>query len=271
MRGLPFVRWVGAYRSEHKIHPRLAAAARQTAQTNQAVAVTVVVAPGATAAEIVAARAQLLSVAHVSHLRQGTILRGTVPIGALDALAQLPSVLWVERTPKRKLVDEAASKLVGGDDGQVATPTLTQQMGFDGSGVTVCVADTGLDTGNTNTLHPDVRGRVTAFHTYGLPDGSDGYGHGTHCAGIVAGNAATGETDPDTGAFYGLGVASGASLVIERIFDDAATPVDPFPGDESLTQDAVRSGAQIGSNSWGNDTQGRRRGNGSTIPHSTSG
>ena len=141
-------------------------------------------------------------------------------------------------------MDEAAAKIVGGDDGSVATRTVTQQLGFDGSGVTVCVADTGLDSGNTNTMHPDLRGRVTGFQYYGaLTDGSDGYGHGTHCAGIVAGNAATGETDPDTGQFYGLGVASGANLFVERIFDSDATEVSPFPSDETLTHDAVRLGA----------------------------
>src|SRR5205807_1456367 len=123
-----------------------------------------------------------------------------------------------------------ASKIVGGDDGRTGTPTVTEQLGFGGAGVTVCVADTGLDTGNTNTMHPDVRGRVTGLHYYGsLTDASDGYGHGTHCAGIVAGNAATGETDTNTGAFYGLGVASHANLVVERIFDESANEVAPFP------------------------------------------
>ena len=84
----------------------------------------------------------------------------------LPALAQSGSVLWIERAPKRKLVDELASKIVGGDDGNTGTPTLTQQEGFTGAGVTVCVADTGLDTGNTNTMHPDLRGRVAGFKYY---------------------------------------------------------------------------------------------------------
>ena len=226
-------------------------------QPNQLVTVNILLSPDATPAEIAGVRSLLSSVQHESHLRQGTILRGNLDPASLPALAQSGSVLWIERAPKRKLVDEVASKIVGGDDGNVGTPTVTQQLGFGGAGVTVCVADTGLDTGNTNTMHPDLRGRVTGFKYYGsLTDGSDGYGHGTHCAGIVAGNAATGETDPDTGAFYGLGVASGASLFIERIFDDDANEVSPAPSDRDLTQDAVRAGAQIGANSWGNDVQG---------------
>src|ERR1017187_4987098 len=252
------VTWVGPYRTEHKIHPRLAAAAHIAAQTNETVNVNILLSPSATAAEIGAVRSHLAVTYHESHLRQGIIVRGELSPGQLDALAQSTAVLWIEHAPKRKLVDEAAAKIVGGDDGHVATRTVTQQLGFDGTGVTVCVADTGLDSGNTNTMHPDLRGRVTGFQYYGanITDGSDGYGHGTHCAGIVAGNAATGETDPDTGAFYGLGVASGANLFIERIFDDNASEASPFPSDETLTHDAVRHGAKIGSNSWGNDVQG---------------
>jgi subtilisin family serine protease len=254
---LGYVRWVGPYRPDYKIHPSLSVAARSTLQPNQLVAVNILISPDARLAEIAGVRSLLSSVQHESRLRQGTILRGSLDPARLQALAQSGSVLWIERAPRRKLVDELASKVVGGDDGHVGTPTVTQQLGYGGAGVTVCVADTGLDTGSTNTMHPDLRGRVTGFKNYGsLTDGSDGYGHGTHCAGIVAGNAATGEKDPDTGAFYGLGVASGASLFIERIFDADANEVSPAPADADLTRDAVRTGAQIGANSWGNDVQG---------------
>ena len=257
VRALSFVRWVGPYRPEHKVHPRLSAIATAKLQSQQTVAVSILISPLATLAEINEAHSLLASVRHESHLRQGVILRGDLPPDRLDALARLSAVLWIEPAPRRKLVDEFASKIVGGDDGNAGTRTVTEQLGFDGTGVTVCVADTGLDTGNTNTMHPDLRGRVTGFKFYGsLTDGSDGYGHGTHCAGIVAGNAATGETDPDTGAFYGLGVASGASLFVERIFDENANEASPAPSDGDLTRDAVRAGAQIGANSWGNDVQG---------------
>jgi len=257
VRALSFVRWIGQYRPEHKIHPRLTAARQAALQPASLLHITVLISPKASAAEIALARSALNSVDHESRLRQGTFIRGTIESARLDGLTRSDSVLWVEPAPKRKLVDEAASKLVGGDDGNPGTPTITQQSGYGGAGVTVCVADTGLDTGDTNTMHVDLRGRVSGFQAYGgLADGSDGYGHGTHIAGIVGGNAATGEKDPDTGAFYGLGVASGATLFIERIFDENAGEVSPFPSDEDLTRDAVRHGATIGSNSWGNDVQG---------------
>ena len=252
-----YVIWVGPYRPEHKIHPRLAAMMPAAAKTNRMVAVSIMLSPSATPAEIAGVRARLVSVEAESHLRQGIFLRGELPPKQLDALSQDGAVLWIENAPKHKLIDEAASKLVGGDDGNIATPTVTQQLGFNGSNVVVAVADTGLDTGDTNDMHPDLAGRVSGlmFYSTNVTDASDGYGHGTHCAGIVAGNAATGETDPDTGQFYGLGVASGASLFIQRIFDDDANELN-FTNDETLTHDAVRHGAKIGSNSWGNDVQG---------------
>ena len=74
-------------------------------------------------------------------------------------------------------------------------------------------------------------------------------------AGIIAGNGATGEAD-ENGALYGLGVAPGASIVAQRIFDGVGNYEAP-PSYEKLTRDATRAGAVIGSNSWGDDTQGR--------------
>ena len=257
VRRLSFVRWVGPYRADHKVHPRLSAAVKAASNTNLPVAINILLSARSTEKEVKEVRSLLTRLDDESRLRQGVILRGILPPTLLTKLAQLDSVLWVEPAPHRKLVDELASKIVGGDDGLTGTPTVTEQMGFGGGGVTVCVTDTGLDTGNTNTMHPDVRGRVSGFQFYGsLTDGSDGYGHGTHCAGIVAGNAATGEKDPATGAWYGLGVASQTTLFIERIFDADANEVTPAPSDATLARDAVRNGAQIGSASWGNDVQG---------------
>lgn len=112
--------------------------------------------------------------------------------------------------------------------------------------MTVAVADSGLDSGDTNSMHPDIQGRVKALFYYGAPgqllDAADEHGHGTHCAGIIAGNGATGETD-ENDQLYGLGVAPGAQLIGQRIFD-AAGGYAPPPGFETLTRDAKRAGAR---------------------------
>src|SRR6185436_17216286 len=47
-----------------------------------------------------------------------------------------------------------------------------------------------------------------------------------------------------------------AHLVAQRIFDGAGG-FEPPSSNEDLTRDAVRAGAVIGYNSWGDDTQGR--------------
>ncbi|MDB6112002.1 MAG: hypothetical protein JWR69_3752, partial [Pedosphaera sp.] len=255
-----FVRWVGPYLPEHKIHSGLLTAARAVSQTNSTVTVpvSILISPGASVQEMAGLRNLLSSVHHESHLRQGILLRGNLLPAQLNALAQSSAVLWIERAAKFKLVDEAASKIVGGDDGAFGTHTTTQQLGYAGTNVIVSVADTGLHNGDAASMHPDLAGRVTAFFHYGtnITDAADEHSHGTHVAGIIAGNAATGETD-DGGSLYGLGVASQASLVVQRIFDADGNFADPPPSDETLTRDAVRAGAKIGSNSWGDDVQGR--------------
>src|SRR6266566_6361096 len=108
---LSFVHWVGSYRPEHKIHPRLVAAATAAARTNETVSVNILLSSSATAAEIAAARSDMAVVYHESHLRQGIVVRGELLPRRLDALSKSSAVLWIERAPKRKLGDEAASKL----------------------------------------------------------------------------------------------------------------------------------------------------------------
>lgn len=260
LRALPFVRWVGPYKPEHKIHAQLARAASTAAQKGQPaidLEVNVLLAPRAQPAAVAAARGRFRRVAGESGLRQGTILRGTVPANQLSTLAASPAVLWIEPAPHFKLNDEIATKIVAGDDGNAGTDAVVQQLGYTGAGVTVAVADSGLDSGDTNAMHPDIAGRVKALFYYGaLTDAADEHSHGTHVAGIIAGNAATGETD-ENGYRYGLGVAPGASLVAQRIFDGLGNYMYEDPSFEPLTHDAKSAGADIGSNSWGDDTQGR--------------
>src|SRR6266568_4621683 len=260
LRALPFVQWVGDYRPEHKVHRSLRS--NPTGQLSQGrrglhpslVSVAILLVPRASASEIAEARQALATVRQESTLRSGTVLRGTITTAQLDTLVRSDSVLWLEPAPHMKLVDEVASKIVAGDGG--TKTLLTQSLGYDGRGVNVAVADTGLNNGDAATMHPDLLGRTPAFFHYGtLTDAADEHSHGTHVAGIIAGNGATGETD-DNGALYGLGVAPGASIIAQRIFD-ADGGYQPPPSFEKLTRDAKRAGADIGSNSWGDDTQGR--------------
>ncbi|HRT58471.1 MAG TPA: S8 family serine peptidase [Candidatus Paceibacterota bacterium] len=253
LRTLPFIHWMGPYRPEHKVHRGLADQAKGRAADGP-LDVAVLLAPRLPASELAEVRRAFSAIRQESNHRSGPILRGRIPAGRLEALARSEAVLWIEPAPAMKLYDEVASKIVAGDGGP--NTLLTMSLGYDGAGVRVAVADSGLHNGEAASMHPDLFGRTPAFFYYGnLTDAADEHSHGTHVAGIVAGNGATGEVD-EFGALYGLGVAPGASIIAQRLFD-AAGNYEPPSSFDRMTRDAVRVGADIGSNSWGDDTQGR--------------
>ena len=84
--GLSYVRWMGPFRPDHKIHPGLSAAVRAASPSNQLVAVNILLSPDAKSTEIAGVRSLLASVQHESRLRQGTILRGNLNPKCLSAL-----------------------------------------------------------------------------------------------------------------------------------------------------------------------------------------
>lgn len=253
VEGLEFVRWVGEYQPRHKVHADLRRPAGRM-RAPEAVSVAVLLSGRARPNDVAEVRGAFRSVRQETTLRAGWVLRGELPLARLEALARHRAVLWIEPSRDMKLFDEVSSKIVAGDGGP--NRLWTQALGYDGRGVTVAVADSGLHNGDAASMHPDLLGRTPAFFAYGgLPDAADEHSHGTHCAGIIAGNGATGEVD-ENDMLYGLGVALGARIVAQRIFDGLGNYAAP-PSFEKLTRDATRAGAEIGSNSWGDDTGGR--------------
>ncbi|UED87317.1 S8 family serine peptidase [Streptomyces profundus] len=109
--------------------------------------------------------------------------------------------------------------------------------GFDGTGVTVAVLDTGIDT-----THPDLdEGKVVAAANFSDAEGvEDRYGHGTHVASIAAGSR---------GAF--TGVAPGVSLLNGKVLDDFGSGVES--GIVAGMEWAVEHGADIVNMSLGGD------------------
>ncbi len=162
-----------------------------------------------------------------------------IPLDSVPQLAALPQVKMVNPYRPIELHNNIATNIMGAD-------VLQNGTGLDGSGQVVAVADTGLDTGDANTMLADFAGRVVAMQALGRPgDSSDPHGHGTHVAGSVLGDGAN-----SNGSVRGL--APAASLVFQSIMD-ARGRLGGLPNDLSvgLFDLARDEGAHIHTNSWG--------------------
>ena len=152
------------------------------------------------------------------HRQALKLVRGgvfTLPLSAVRALANDPDVLYV--SPNRSLNLTAADQYeatIGGD--------AAQRYGWDGTGFSVAVIDSGISD------HPDLHdpatgaSRVVYSQSFvpGL-DANDQYGHGTHVAGIIAGNgqASGGNGKNGNSATSIFGVAPNVNLVNLRVLD----------------------------------------------------
>jgi serine protease AprX len=150
-----------------------------------------------------------------------------------------------------------------------------------GQGEIIAVCDTGLDTGEPDTIHPDFAGRIAAIKSYPItpdwnsvimnPGGDDGpsdldSGHGTHVSGSVLGDGAASADGPAVIR----GHASKAKIVFQAVEQEmkwrpdapeklkkeryvlAGIPANLAP----LFQYAYSRGARIHSNSWGGGDPG---------------
>ncbi|HEX5227883.1 MAG TPA: S8 family serine peptidase, partial [Bryobacteraceae bacterium] len=95
--------------------------------------------------------------------------------------------------------------------------------GWDGSGVGVAVIDSGIDA------HPDLNngsGRSRVVYRQSFVGGvqNDDYGHGTHVAGIIAGNGATSNVPGSSHVLRGI--APKAKLLDLRVLDQNGSSSD---------------------------------------------
>ena len=174
------------------------------------------------------------------------IITCTLPGERLMTVASLPGVFTVQPVPiDGGLRGEMSSQVNAGNvDSQNHAFTgylgWLNTLGVTGNGVIIANVDNGVDQN-----HPDLKNRIidcTGF-TCG---GSQADSHGTHTAGIMAGDGSSGVLD-GLGFLRGLGVAPGADLV-EQLYD----PFYKNPGGMlMLMTESYRNGAVISGNSWG--------------------
>ncbi len=174
-------------------------------------------------------------------------VRAHILAGQVGELATRGDVRWIERfTPLRLLNDIAVNAGLLNVRKAWAAP-----HGLTGAGQIITVADSGLDTGNTNTVMADFQGRVNLIRT--VPGyncyTSDIHGHGTHVAGSLAGNGAL-----SGGAIRGVAYAATLNVWQGLASDGLYTPNSL---DEMFRPDQTNFPAYIFSGSWGDETNGK--------------
>ena len=159
------------------------------------------------------------------------------------AVAALPGVHIVEPYYRRTLANDLARAQM---EISVNATTTTNYLNLIGSNVTVEVNDTGIDTNHPDFSSGGARNRV--FYTD--PNmGTDTNGHGTHVAGIIAGDGTKSTTvtnaygSPMPGSpLQFRGKAPGAQMLSMNYLDS----------DQRLQQAAAQTNALISNNSWVN-------------------
>ncbi|MGE5814928.1 MAG: S8 family peptidase, partial [Acidobacteriota bacterium] len=130
-----------------------------------------------------------------------------VPNAALKALADHEKIGHVHIDRPVAGAMERTGKVVGATN-------VREALGYDGSGVVVAVIDSGVAAAHDDLADSDGRPRVVRFVDFvnGREVPYDDYGHGTHVAGIIAGNG----RDSD-GARSGIAPAAG--LIVLKALD----------------------------------------------------
>lgn len=211
-------------------------------------------------------------------------LVASVPRSVIAELADLQGIQAIMPYAFSQTSNDKAAAIMG-----VPADRLFAGLELAGAGQIVAVADSGLDNGDPETVHPDVRGRISGISSWPTrevlapftndpPGHDDGpadveSGHGTHVTGSVLGS---GEAARAAGPGpVPAGIAPEANLFFQAIAQRvrwksraelAAAGLQPFtfpwpppesglygiPGDiGALFAEAYEAGARVHTNSWG--------------------
>jgi len=132
---------------------------------------------------------------------------------AVEEIARYPGTYWVEYNMEMEFLMEKTTTVINATtvwNSPIVDALGKEYPAIDGQGITVVVLDSGIDAG-----HPDLDYGEKVIKNYKsdsdmvwreVENGDTSSGHGTHCAGTVAGNG-------DASAGARAGVAPGAKLI----------------------------------------------------------
>jgi len=206
-----------------------------------------------TSTDLQVLRAEGIELVHEFHIVDGVWARATP--AQLERLSGYARTRWMEYNERLVFCMDETTTVVNATKAwysRIEGSLWGATGGIDGTGVTAVVLDTGIDAG-----HPDLDyGRKTIMNLksdtgvgpwFEIENGDTSSGHGTHCAGTVAGNG-----DASNGARRGM--APGANL-IGLSTGDAGAIINALGGLEWV-YDHSRPGnnphnIRVVSNSWG--------------------
>ena len=158
------------------------------------------------------------------------LLKVETTVSDLSRFAKIDGVEWIEEVLKPKLtvienpvvfteplVPEATdfAQFDGYATGaKVMNVEGLHTMNINGGTEIVTITDSGLDKGDANQMHEDLRGRIAGAYAIGRAETSewdDPMGHGTHVAGLVAGDGSSSDGSVQ-------GTAPKALLIMQSVF-----------------------------------------------------
>jgi serine protease AprX len=141
-----------------------------------------------------------------------------IPVRMLAWLENHPDVAYVSPDRPNKVASDDAIPAVEGD-------VARQQYGLDGTGIGVAIIDSGVFNHDDLQKSIGLGSRIVYSESFipGDPSTNDAYGHGTHVAGIVAGNGHDSVSGYPT---QYVGVAPNANIINLRVLDANGSGTD---------------------------------------------
>ncbi len=196
----------------------------------------------------------------------------------IEAISKVHGVRSIRGRAIKRSSNDVAADIMG-----TKVSMAGDGLALSGKGEVIAICDTGLDTGDPASIHPDFAARISSITSYPIADDFSPYidnpgaddgpsdldtGHGTHVSGSALGSGAASVSMPSrTRSIRGL--AYGATLVFQAVEQELKwkDPLDlqrygryllaGLPADiKKLFNFAYGKGARIHSDSWGGGDAG---------------
>ncbi|GAM91040.1 hypothetical protein ANO11243_090870 [Dothideomycetidae sp. 11243] len=243
---LPFVTHVRVYHPALKAHATLKSKFNQSTSANETVCIVLHQDKDVTAEQVADRIADEANISRDSIHIDGNKIKCRIQSNHLSAVSAIDSVRTIEISSKRVLHNNIASQIMNADINM-------SNVAYRGAGQTVAIADTGLDTGNVDTIHPAFHDRIAALIPIGRDTATDDTeGHGTHVSGSAVGGLVPGDDQ------LVKGIASEAKIVMQSLTNDQGGlfPATGYPLYQLFTEPYQKYQAYVHSNSWGADWAG---------------